>query len=367
MPGIEGNGMRTRVLYHGDNLEMLRKAVPDEKVDLVYLDPPFATNRLHSFTFRDSRGDEIEAEAVAFADTWEWGAQAKEAYKRLTTGFGEQLHAALAGLRTVLNSYGMMAYLVSVTERLCELYRVLSPTGSLYLHCDRRTASYFRIICDALFGESCFRNEIIWHYTGGGRSKKYFSRKHDTILFYTKSGKYTFNIDAIRGPYKPTSGYAKAGIVSAAGRKYTPHPEGTPADDVWNIPMLNPMSKERTGYPTQKPLALLERIVAVSSKESDLVLDPYCGSGTTAAAAQKLGRTWIGIDSSELAITAAKYRLEQEFQGLEFEVTGQPFDLRRALELLDETEPAILKEESEVNELETDIAQSSVSDMFEGG
>jgi site-specific DNA-methyltransferase (adenine-specific) len=351
--------MHTSVLYYGDNLQMLREAVPDAKVDLAYLDPPFATNRTHSFTFRDGHGDEIEARAIAFSDMWDWNAQAKSAYKRLTTKHGEELHAALAGLRTALASNSIMAYLVSVTERLCELHRVLKPTGSLYLHCDRRTAHYFRIICDALFGEGNFRNEIIWHYTGGGRAKRYFSRKHDAILFYTKSGDYTFNLDAIRQPYKETSGYARSGIVSAAGKKYMPHPDGTPADDVWDIPMVNPMSKERTGYPTQKPLALLERIVAVSSNESDIVLDPYCGSGTAALAAQKLGRKWIGIDSSEFAIVAARHRLEEEFPGLAFEVAGQPLDLRRALELLDEADAE--------EEVDSEARGPSVSEMFEGG
>jgi site-specific DNA-methyltransferase (adenine-specific) len=352
--------MQTSVLYQGDNLHVLRETVPDGKVDLVYLDPPFATNRLHSFTFRDSQGDEIEARAVAFSDKWEWNAQAKAAYKRLTSRYGEELHAALAGLRTALTSNSMMAYLVSVTERLCEIHRSLCQTGSLYLHCDRRTAHFFRIICDSLFGESNFRNEIIWHYTGGGRAKRYFSRKHDVILFYTKSDNYTFNLDAIREPYKKSSGYARSGIISATGKKYFPHPDGTPVDDVWGIPMLNPMSKERTGYPTQKPLALMERIIAASSNESGTVLDPYCGSGTTLIAAQKLGRSWIGIDSSELAVTNARHRFEQEFPDVDFEVIGQTLDLKRAIELLKETE-------IEKDEVDSQALGPSVSEMFEGG
>jgi site-specific DNA-methyltransferase (adenine-specific) len=145
-----------------------------------------------------------------------------------------------------------------------------------------------------------------------------------------------------------------------------PHPDGTPADDVWNIPIVNPMSAERTGYPTQKPLVLLERIIAASTSESAVVLDPYCGSATTAVAAQKLGREWIGIDNSELAVTAAKYRIEQEFPELDFEVVGQPLDLRRALELLDEVEIENLEDNSD-EEQESEISNSSVSEMFEGG
>ncbi len=357
--------MRTSVLYYGDNAEVLQRAVPDGKIDLVYLDPPFATNRLHSFVIRDRDGEEIEAQAVAFEDKWSWNAPAKEAYKRLTGQCGEKLHAALSGLRTILSSNGMMAYLVSITERLCELHRVLNPTGSLYLHCDRRTAHYFRIICDALFGEGNFRNEVVWHYTGGGRAKSYYSRKHDLILFYTKSSKHTFNLDAIREPYSETSGYARSGIRSAAGKRYMPHPGGTPADDVWEIPIVNPMARERTGYPTQKPTALLERIIAASSNEGDIVLDPCCGSGTTLVAAQGLGRSWIGIDSSELAITASRHRIEQEFPGIDFEVVGQPLDLKAALELLGDIDSETLGEEEEA--LERKAPGASHSEMFEGG
>lgn len=367
--------MHINVLYNGDNLEVLRKAVPNESVDLVYLDPPFATERVHSFTFRDWHGEEVEAKTIAFTDKWEWNSHAKQAYKRLTTELEGKLHPVLAGLRTALTSDSRMAYLVSVTERLTELYRVLHKTGSLYLHCDRRMAHFFRLICDTLFGEANFRSEIIWHYTGGGRAKRYFSRKHDTILFYTKSDDYTFNLDAIREPYKETSGYARSGITSAAGKRYIPHPRGTPADDVWDIPIVNPMAKERTGYPTQKPLALLERIVAASSNENDMVLDPYCGSATTMAAAQKLRRAWIGIDSSELAITAAKYRLEQEFPGLRFEVSGGPMDLKRALSLLEDIEADEIAEDSQRVDADleagaaskTKQSRPSASEMFEGG
>jgi DNA modification methylase len=357
--------MLTSVLYHGDNVEVLRRAVPDGKVDLIYMDPPFATNRHHSFVVREGRGEEVEAQAVAFEDKWSWNAQARESYRQLTSRCGEKLHAALSGLRTILNSNGMMAYLVSMTERLCELHRVLSATGSLYLHCDRRTAHYFRIICDVLFGEGNFRNEVIWHYTGGGRSKSCFSRKHDVLLFYTKAPAYTFNLDAIREPYKDTSSYARSGIISAAGKRYMPHPGGTPADDVWDIPIVNPMSTERPGYPPQKPVALLERIVAVSSNDGDVVLDPCCGSGTTLVAAQRLNRNWIGIDSSEPAVIASRHRLEQEFPGVHFEVVGQPLDLKAALEMLGDIDSETLGREEEA--LEQEAPGASASEMFEGG
>jgi site-specific DNA-methyltransferase (adenine-specific) len=334
-------------LYYGDNLEVMQKFLPDDSVDLVYLDPPFATNRTHVFTLRDGRGEDIEARAVAFQDKWEWNLQAQESCERITCGPDAQFADAFRALQLALGPCALLAYLVHSGMRLHEVRRVLRPTGSLYLHCDYRTVHYMRLVCDALFGESGFRNEIIWHYTGGGRSKNYFSRKHDTILFYTMSDSYTFNVDAIRVPYKETSGYARAGIVSAAGRTYLPHPDGTPADDVWDIPIVNPMSRERTGYPTQKPLALLERIVTASSNESDLVLDPYCGSGTALAACAGHNRRWVGIDSSEIALTATRCRLESRFPGMSFEVVGEPLDLRRAAELLDENDVELLRQERE--------------------
>jgi len=174
------------------------------------------------------------------------------------------------------------------------MYRVLKKTGSFYYHCDWHASHYVKIMLDQVFGFNHFQNEIIWHYTGGGRSKSYFSRKHDSIFLYAKSDSYTFNVDAIRVPYKETSGYAQSGITSAAGKKYMPNPLGTPMDDVWDIPIINPLSKERLGYPTQKPLVLLERILNASSNPGDVVLDAFCGCGTALVAAQKLKRKWIG-------------------------------------------------------------------------
>ncbi len=355
--------MQENILCYGDNLEILRRSVPGESVDIVYLDPPFATNRSHYFTFRGSAGGEVKTGAVAFKDNWEYNDEAYQAFGRLT-GSTSPVSGVLRGLLEILGPCGTIAYLLNVTERLAELHRVLKSSGSLFLHCDRRTSHYLRIICDALFGKSNFRNEIIWHYTGGGRAKNHFSRKHDIILFYTKSQDYTFNIDTVRLPYKETSGYAKSGITSAAGKKYLPHPDGTPADDVWNIPMVNPMAKERTGYPTQKPLALLERIVAACSNKGEVVLDPYCGCGTTLVASQKLGRRWLGIDSSELAVTSAKYRLEREFPGLPFKVEGLSLDLRQAIDLLEEAEPEGSLEDSDADK---QVSNSYATEMFEGG
>ena len=176
---------------------------------------------------------------------------------------------------------------------------------------------------DQVFGFNHFQNEIIWHYTGGGRSKSYFSRKHDSIFLYAKSDSYTFNVDAIRVPYKETSGYAQSGITSAAGKKYMPNPLGTPMDDVWDIPIINPLSKERLGYPTQKPLVLLERILNASSNPGDVVLDAFCGCGTALVAAQKLKRKWIGIDISPTACRVMAQRLWDDFhlnEGKDFQL-----------------------------------------------
>ena len=200
-------------------------------------------------------------------------------------------------------------FLSMMFERVLLMKEVLAPDGSLYLHCDWRTAPYLRLILDEVFGAERFLGDIVWHYTGGGRSRRYFSRKHDRILHYAASGEWYFNPDAVRIPYKPTSGYARGGITSAAGKHYAPHPLGTPADDVWDIPMLNPLAHERCGYPTQKPERLLERIILASSRPGDLVADFFCGSGTTAVCAEKLGRSWIAVDCGRLAIHAARKRL----------------------------------------------------------
>lgn len=189
------------------------------------------------------------------------------------------------------------------------LLPLLAPNGSLVLHLDQRAVHYAKVLLDRLLGEERFVNEIIWHYTGGGRSKSRFSNKHDTLLWYAAGPRPRFNVDAVRVPYAPTSRYASGGIVSKAGKRYLPHPDGTPVDDVWDIPIVNPMSRERAGYPTQKPLALLERLVAALTDPGDLVVDLFCGSGTTLVAAARLGRRWIGGDRSAAAIACARQRL----------------------------------------------------------
>lgn len=256
-------------LLWGDNLAVMR-GLADESVDLIYADPPFFSGRQYRGTGSDA------LDRAVFSDVWEGG---------------------------------MPAYLAWLAPRLVEMKRLLRPTGTLFVHLDEHAVHYAKVEMDRIFGSDHFINEIIWHYTGGGRSKRYFSNKHDTLLWYGRGPVWTFNVDAVRVPYQRTSGYARSGIVSARGKRYLPDPAGTPVDDVWDIPMVNPLARERTGYPTQKPEALLERIVAAASNSGDVVADFFCGSGTTPAVAERLGRRWLASDVSQAAITVTMTRL----------------------------------------------------------
>jgi site-specific DNA-methyltransferase (adenine-specific) len=256
---------------------------------------------------------------TVFTDTWRWNEHAERDFRAVLEENDVAAETARA-LRSLLRESGLTAYLLMLARRLLALRKALKPTGSLYLHCDPTAGHYLKLVADGIFGRANFINEIIWHYTGGGRSKSRFSQKHDCIYLYANGGKRIFNPDPIRVPYKPTSGYAKGGITSKAGKRYLPDPRGTPPDDVWDIPIVNPMSRERTGYPTQKPPALLERIVLASSNSGDTVLDPFCGSGTTLYAAQKLGRRWIGIDNAPLAVQHSSHCLRTAFPGIAFSV-----------------------------------------------
>ena len=293
-----------RTLFQGDNLPFLR-ALNSESVHLIATDPPFNKGREFHAT-RDSR-----AAGAKFQDRWSWEEDVEgEWIDRITDDWPHVMNV-INGSR---ESYGddMGAYLCFMGVRLIEMRRVLRPEGSIYLHCDPTASHYLKELMDAVFGKQNFRNEIVWHYTGGGRSKTYFSRKHDLILYYSKSRSVLFNINAIRVPYKETSGYAKAGIVAKSGKRYMPHPDGTPADDVWDMPIVNPLSKERTGFPTQKPLALYERMILASSNEGDIVLDPFAGCATTPVAAERLGRQWVGMDIWDKAHQTVMDRLEKE-------------------------------------------------------
>jgi len=328
--------MAENLLYYGDNLDVLRLHVKDESIDLIYLDPPFKSNKDYSVFFVEQNGSRSKAQIKAFEDSWRWDRAAAEAYEA-TVEAGGKVSRAMQAFRKLLGESDMLAYLSMMAPRLVELRRVLKPTGSIYLHCDPTTSAHLRLLMDAVFGPASFRNEVVWHYTGGGRSKSYFSRKHDVIFWYCRGREWRFNVDSVRVPYKETSGYAKGGITSAAGKRYMPHPDGTPVDDVWDIPIINPLSKERLGFPTQKPEALLERIIKASSNEGDVVLDPFCGCGTTVAVAEHLNRRWIGIDVTHLAITLIKHRLAHPFgEERTYGVIGEPVSLPDAKALAEE-------------------------------
>lgn len=258
-------------------------------VHLIATDPPFNKNRDFHAT-PDSLAD-----GASFQDRWSWERDVHQEWIDQIKDDFPHVMEVINGSRA---SYGddMGAFLCFMGVRMLDMKRVLREDGSIYLHCDPTAGHYLKELMDTVFGRKNFRNEIVWHYTGGGRSKTYFSRKHDTILLCSKGQRYTSNVDEIRVPYKETSGYAKSGITAKSGKKYLPNPKGTPIDDVWDIPIINPLSKERTGYPTQKPLVLYERIIRASSNKSDIVLDPFCGCATTPVAAERLGRQWVGID-----------------------------------------------------------------------
>lgn len=281
----DGSGWRNRLVY-GDNRQILPSLAHGparEEIErigglkLIYADPPFSTG--DNFYMPGEGGNAV----LAWRDKW--------------------------------SGHDFMDMLY---ERLLLMRELLANDGCIYLHCDWRFSAYARLMLDEVFGWHI--NEIIWHYTGGGRASSYFSRKHDTIFIYAKSGKFAFNGDDIRVPYKVGSGYAKSGIKSRKGKKYMPNPAGALPDDVWDMPIINPLSKERTGYPTQKPESLLERIIKASSSPADLVADFFCGSGTLAVVAEKLGRRWIAADREWLAIHTTRNRLASLAQTPVFDI-----------------------------------------------
>ena len=295
-----------RTLYHGDNLPFLR-SINSDCIDPIATDPPFKKGRDFHAT-----PDSLAAGAK-FQDRWSWAEDVEQTWVDQIEDDWPAVHAVIESAKT---SYGqdMAAFLCFMGVRLLEMWRVLREDGSIYLHIDHTAHAYVKALMGSVFGRRNFRNEIAWHYTGGGRSKSYFSRKHDTLLYYVKTPEAPFFVDAIRVPYKETSGYAKGGIVSKAGKQYMPHPDGTPVDDVWDIPIINPLAGERTGYPTQQPLALYERIIRASSSERDVVLDPFCGCATTPVAAERLERQWVGMDIWDGAFKIVRKRMEDNRQ-----------------------------------------------------
>ncbi len=374
------------ILYYGDNLPILRK-LPSESVDLVYLDPPFNSARSYNVLFKDQHGSGSDAQITAFDDTWQWGPSAEQTYLDIIQANPGKVDDLLSALRCVIGTNAMLAYLVMMAARLVELHRVLKPTGSLYLHCDPTASHYLKLLLDTVFGVQNFRNEIIWKRTSAHNDSKTLGNSHDIILYFSKSEKSTWNkqyqaynqeyIDS-HYRYKDKNGrvfrtdnltatslsgggytydwngvtkiwrcpitkmqelhdqgrlhYTKSGSVEFI--RYLDEMPGTPLQDLWDdIPPINSQAAERLGYPTQKPLALLERIIQASSNPGDVVLDCFCGCGTAIAAAEKLGRAWIGIDITYLAITLIEGRMKKMYPNIKFTVEGKPADLASANDL----------------------------------
>ena len=286
-----------RTLFHADNLPVLR-GIDTGTVDLIATDPPFNKNKDFHAT------PDSLASGARFADRWSWERDVHEEWV-------DQLYDDWRGVYEVVDAArhaagdDMAAFICWLGVRVIEMHRVLKDTGSLYLHIDHTAHAWTKAMLDAVFGRKNFQNEIVWHYGGGGASKKRFARKHDTILFYTKSDKWTFNVDAVRVPHKWVDGQRRADGSERSDKGKIP-------DDVIVMHSVMPWAGERTGYPTQKPIALYERIIKASSNEGDLVLDPFAGCATTPVAAERLGRQWVGIDIWEGAHGLVVQRLESE-------------------------------------------------------
>jgi DNA modification methylase len=342
--------MADNVLYYGDNLDILRRYIQDETVDLVYLDPPFKSNQDYNILFAEQNGSRSAAQIRAFEDTWTWDQESARAYQEIVESGAEKVSKVMQAFRMFLGESDMMAYLAMMAPRLVELRRVMKPTGSIYLHCDPTASHYLKMLMDAVFGAGNFKNEIVWCYSIGGKSNKTFGRKHDVIFWYSKSGVWTFNPDApaVRVSRKPDSHMKvvidEAGVTwqekkdAKTGKVYR-YPFDKVADDYWlNIEQLNREEAERLGYPTQKPQALLERIISASCpEEGGTVLDPFCGCGTTIAVAERLKRRWIGIDITHLAVTLIKRRLMDAFgPQVSYKVVGEPVSITEAEQLAKE-------------------------------
>lgn len=325
-------------LFYGDNLDVLRKHIGDASVDLVYLDPPFQSGRDYNVLFEARDGERERAQAEAFSDTWSWGAEAEEMFADIEK-HGGHVARSMRALRSILGESDIMAYLCMMAPRLVELRRVLKRSGSLYLHCDPTASHYLKVVLDSIFGPGCFRNEVIWRYRRWPTKATRFQRMHDVLLFYTASpgNEHTFNVlygyEQLAESTLKTFGTKKQKADFSSGHRKPGVEEeetvGPPLSDVWEVGIIAPIGKERTGYPTQKPEALLERVIKASSNEGDVVLDPFCGCGTAIAVAEKLRRKWVGIDVTHLAINIIRTRLSED----SFEVTGEPIDLAGAEQL----------------------------------
>lgn len=378
--------MNTNQLYYGDNLEILRKYIPDESVDLIYIDPPFNSNKAYNAFFPEVNGSLSKAQIRAFDDTWHWNEATQDAYDDLIQTSPHQLVEAVKSFRSFLGEMDLMAYLVNMALRLVELHRVLKPTGSFYLHCDPTASHYLKIILDQVFGIENFRNEVVWQKIRTEKAQsRQFAKLQDVILIYSKPDHYTFNqqrippsqeyvqkyytsvepnterkyqlISFLQGGQGPPRRFGDRWLEPPNGKhwiwsqeridqamkegllvftdpnkprlkRYLDEYGGRNMGNIWtDIPPINSQAKERLGYPTQKPEPLLERIIKASSNEGDTVLDAFAGCGTTIAVAQRLNRRFLGIDITHLAIALLKYRLQGAFgDDVKYEIIGEPKD-----------------------------------------
>ena len=304
--------MEHQTLYHGDCLDWMRRW-PDECADLIYLDPPF--NSSAGYDIRSEAGSGVTSRARAFNDTWKWDNYAAARLRGILDDDEHPARNVVTGLFHQLGKSSMLAYLTYMTERLVEMRRLLKTSGSIYLHCDQTASHYLKVVMDGIFGVNNFRNEIVWSYRTGGVSNRYWPRKHDVLLFYVKSDSYKHR------PLQERVLYDKPFFNAQFDEEGRPYAD-VYVRDVWDDikPIIN-VSKERLGYPTQKPIALLERIIEASSDPGDMVLDPFCGCGTTIVAAENLGRRWAGIEISEFAIDLIRERRLSEM-GIEAGIEG---------------------------------------------
>ena len=295
-----------RTMWTGDNLDIMR-GMNSASVDLIYLDPPFNSNKTYSAPIGS------DAAGALFKDTWTLS-DVDEAWHGEIAEANEAVYEVIRAAG-VTHGSGMKSYLIMMAVRLLEMDRLLKPTGSRYLHCDPTASHYLKMLLDSVFGPDNARNEIVWHYRRWTGKAKRLQRLHDVVLFYTKTNDYTFNV-----PYDP---YTERSLERKQhyhtrikeGETYVTSIDarGVRAGDVWNMPVLNSQAKERVGYPTQKPLDLLDRIIQASSNKDDVVLDPFAGCATACVSAEGLTRQWIGIDLSPLAASLVKTRLKKAF------------------------------------------------------
>ncbi len=404
------NAFMSNTLFYGDNLSILQQHVLDASVDLIYLDPPFNSNRDYNVLFREQSGRESPAQIKAFGDTWNWAGAAEAWADFATLCPVPKVIELMRGFHNTLGENDVMAYLVMMAPRLYHLWRVLKPTGSLYLHCDPTASHYLKLILDGIFGAKNYGNEIIWQRTNAkGNAFTRFAKNHDIIFRYTKSTeavwhpqysahdegyledfyKYTdvetgrrYRLGDLTNPNKnrPNLTYEFLGVTRVwrwtkermqlayeqglvvqnkpggvpAFKRYLDEQEGTPVGDIWSdIRPVQSQSQERLGYPTQKPIALLERIINASSNPGDVVLDPFCGCGTAIVAAQKLGRQWLGIDVTPIATSLIQKRLFDQFEARDI----------RLLSAADKANAAALARAFQVEGLPTDEAGARA--MFE--